>query len=365
MPALFLTLAAATAVAALPPRAPAAPEPPVAAQAQPAPAMPVTAEGRVVDAISGEPISGVLVQQDGAVTSAFTQADGSFRLQLERSGSRSLQISGIGFETKLVAVDTGKNLLVRVQGLTGFVPASPMLPTAPLGQSAVETAPLNTGMIFAYRLRQATVQSGLANYSGLVSNDYRLGLRFRLRPLLLEAEGAHYEVPVDVNGLDKTSTAVFRPSTWQAGARVGLLAPVFHPDLELALSGGYRWTNTVPNNADVPYTGSDIDWEQTRHAVGPVATLAWRPARGRFHLEGSYGYYPWTFGSAEAPGKPFANALLSDARALVGFEVVPGMRLGLGYQDERWSGLASDQDAARMLSLQVHYTPGGMPKGME
>lgn len=365
MSALLLTLAAA-AVAASSPKPPAQPVAvPAAAPAAPA-ILPAMVEGRVIDRQSGEPVAGVLVQQDGAVTSAFTQADGGFRLLLERGGVPTLRVSAVGYEPQEQALAAGQGpLLFRLSPLAGFVPASPMLPSAPMGQSAVETAPLNTGLIFAYRMREQVVSAGAAGYRGLVSNDYRIGMRFRLRPLLLEGEGAHHEVPMEVSGLDKGTARVFQPSTWQAGARVGLLTPVFHPDLELALLGGYRWTNTVPNNGDVPYTGSDLDWEQTRHAMGGVALAAWRPLRGRFHVEASYGMYPWVYGSADAPGKPFANSQLTDLRGLVGFEVVPGMRLGVGYQEDRWLGAGTDVDAARILSLQVHYTPGGVPRGLE
>ncbi len=348
--------------AAVPSPAPAEPGV-VQPAASPAAVLPSTVFGVVLDAVSGQPLAGVLVQQEGAVTSAFTQADGSFRLLLERGGAQRLTISAVGYEPMSVAVGDGKDLRVRIGAISGFVPTSPMLPTAVIGQAAIDTVPLNSSLIFAYRLRQQAVSAGAGRYEGLVSNDYRLGMRFRLRPVLIDAEGAHYESPIDVAGLDRASNPAFRPSTWQAGARLGLLTPVFHPDLELAAQGGYRWSNTVPNNADVPYTGSDLDWEQTRHAFGPVATLAWRPWRGRLHLEASYGYYPWVRGTSEAPGKPFADQLLTDLRGAVGVEIVPGMRLGLGYQAEHWSG--NGDDISRMLSLQVHYTPGGVPKGLE
>jgi hypothetical protein len=359
MSAIIATLAAGLVAAASPKPAAA----PAAAPAAPSQALPATATGFVADAQTGQPLAGVLVQQEGAVTSAFTQADGSFRVLLERGGAPRLVVSAVGYEPLTVPVGDGQALRVRLAGISGFVPASPMLPASPVGQSAAETVPLNTGLIFAYRLRQQTLQSGAAKVDGLVSNDFRLGMRFRLRPALFEAEGAHFETPIDVAGLERSQNPAFRPSTWQAGARAGLLFPLFHPDLEVAGLLGYRWSNTVPNNADVPYTGSAIDWEQTRHAVGPVALVAWRPGRGRFHAEASYGYYPFVRTTAEAPGAPFADQRLSDLRAVLGFELVPGMRLGLGYQQEDWMG--SGSDASKMLSLQIHYTPGGVPKGLE
>ncbi|MEB3198332.1 MAG: carboxypeptidase-like regulatory domain-containing protein [Candidatus Sericytochromatia bacterium] len=339
--------------------------PPKPSPARPAAGLPATVQGTVVDAASGAPLASVLVQQEGAVSSTFTQADGQFRLLLERAAGATLTVSAVGYEPLSVPVTAGATAPLRLTmtAVSGFIPASPMLAADQLGQGPADLAPLNTGMIFAYRLRQQLLQAGGARAEGWANNDYRVGLRFRLRPLLIEAEGSHHETPVDVSGLDRVANPAFRPSTWQGALRLGLLTPLATPDLEVAALAGYRWSNTVPNNNDIPYTGSDLDWEQTRQAFGPVALLAWRPGRGRFHLETSYGWYPAVWAAAKAPGRPFGSAWLTDLRAVVGYEVVPGMRLGLGYQGDQWGG--GGEDSARLFSLQMHYTPGGAPKGFE
>ncbi|MNT10401.1 hypothetical protein D3C72_1452310 [compost metagenome] len=167
---------------------------------------------------------------------------------------------------------------------------------------------------------------------------------------------------MELSGLAREQNPAFSPSTWTFGARVGRIFAI-NPDLEAAGALGYRWQNTVPNNADIRYTGSAIDFEQSRHAAGAVGTLAWRPNRGPWHVEGSLGLYPLVFGSAKAPGAPFAANFLTDARATVGYEIVRGMRLGVGYQLEDWRGDGSD--SSHLFSLNVHYTPGGLPKGDE
>jgi hypothetical protein len=132
-------------------------------------------------------------------------------------------------------------------------------------------------------------------------------------------------------------------------------------DLESAVGLGYRWSNTVPNNNNIRYTGSGIDFEQTRQALGAVGTVAYRPGRGPWHFEGSLGLYPLVFGSAKDPGTPFASSFLTDARAIVGYEVVRGLRLGVGYQFDDWRG--NGADSAHLFSLNAQYTPGGLPKG--
>ena len=55
--------------------------------------------------------------------------------------------------------------------------------------------------------------------------------------------------------------------------------------------------------------------------------------------------------------------MLSDLRGVVGYELVPGMRVGVGFQQENWWGNGSE--GARIYSAQLHYTPGGVPKGAE
>lgn len=361
-PAPAVLLAVAPKPAAIQPRVPA--PAPVATPAPVSP-LPSSAAGIVRDAQTNEPISGVLVQQEGAVTSVFTQPDGTFRVLLERGAGNRLTISGVGYDAVNAPIGDGQNVNVKLTLLAGFVPSAPLLPNVPIGQSTADTAPLNTGLIFAYRLREQTTASGAASYSGLISNDFRLGARFRLRPYLIDAEGSHNQTGIDVTGLDRSANPAFRPSTYQAGLRVGALMPLFSPDLEIAGQLGYRWTNTVPNNADVPYTGSPLDWEQTRHALGPVATIAWRPGRGKFHAEGSVGYYGVVASASRSLGTPFANQSLLDTRAILGYELVPGMRLGLGYQYDNWMGNGNGSDTAHIGSLQLHYTPGGAPKGNE
>lgn len=327
-----------------------------------APAVSATAAGVVRDAETGAPIGSALIQQDGTVTSSFSNPDGTFRLLLDRKGQPSVTVSAVGYEAVSVPVGDGQGLQVKLKAIGGFIPSSPIAPLTPLGASGAETAPLNSGLSFAYRLRQQTATAGAASLGGLANNDYRLGLRFRWRPFLVEAEGAHWETPIDVTGLPREENPAFTPSTWTAGARLGWLIPL-HADLETAVALAYRWQNIVPNNRDIPYTGSDLDFEQTRHAGGLAGTVAWRPGRGPWHLEGHAGVYPLVTAFAKAPGNTYAANFLTDFRAIAGYEFVPGFRFGLGVAREAWTGTGSD--ASMLYSLNVHYTPGGVPRGNE
>jgi hypothetical protein len=323
--------------------------------------LPATATGAVVDAATGAPIAGALVQQEGSVTSAFTRPDGTFRLLLDKTGQKTLTVSAVGYETFRLPIGNGQNLSAKLAAVSGFVPVAPAA-DAGLSPTAAETAPIDSGVTVAYRLRRQAVETGGAGYSGLANNDFRVGARLRLRPWLFEAEGAHYQTPVDLAGLSREENPAFSPSTWQAGARVGRIFALSN-DLETAASLAYRWSNTSPNNNNIRFTGSNLDVEQTRQAAGLSGTVAWRPNRGPWQAEASLGLYPLVFGTAKAPGTPFANSFLTDARAGVGYEIIRGMRVGLGYQLEDWRGNGSD--SSHMLLLNVHYQPGGIPKGDE
>lgn len=350
---------------------PIAPVPTPSLAATPAPAtparLPATANGVIRDAVTGDPIAGALVQQEGSITSVFTQPDGHFRLMLERNGSSQVTVAATGFEDQKVAIGDGKALDVRLHEISGFLPAAPLVPLVPVGLSAAETAPLNSGLMFTYGLRNNALNApggngANASITGWSNNDFRLGARFRWKPWLLEAEGEHFEEPVDLAGIAKADNPAFKPSTYQAGARVGLFTGL-GPDLEVAAMAAYRWTNTVPNNNDIPFTGSNLDFEQTRHALGGELLGAWRPGRGRWHLELGGGYYPLVYAFADSPGTPFAQNNLVDAHAILGYELTPGFRLGVGGVLERWSGTGDDQ--AVKLIVGAHYTPGGVPKGNE
>jgi hypothetical protein len=265
----------------------------------------------------------------------------------------------VGYENDSTAVGNGKDLQVTLKTVSGFLPAAPLAPLTSVGMSAAETAPLNSGLVFSYSMRNVNAQAPGANGSnatiaGWSNNDFRLGARVRWKPWIVEADGAHYEVPADVTGLRKEDNPAFKPSTWQAGARIGALWS-FTPDLEGAILGAYRWNNTVPNNNRVPYTGSDLDFEQTRHALGGMALAAWRPGRGKWHLEGSAGFYPLVYATADSPGSTIAASNLLEARAILGYELIPGLRLGVGGGLERWSGTGQDQSVR--LTVGVHYTP--------
>lgn len=318
--------------------------------------------GRVTDAKTGKPLVGALVQQVDAVAVGFTGKDGHYALTIDSLGADAVLVSAPGYMSRRVAYAPGRRLDVALTRQASYTPTRAASPPPMLPASAAETAPFNSGIRFLYALRSQTQSQNGTSVAGNVSNEFALGGRLRLRPWLAEAELGHYQSHVDLPNVASAQNPAFKPSTWQAGLRGGYFVAL-RPELEVALLAGYRYRNVAPNNNGIPYTGTGLDATQTQHAFGPVAAVAWKPGGRQVVLEGSLGYYPLVFAHADNGTPPLAGSNALDARALAAYEIVPGLRAGLGYQYEAWRGTGSD--VSSVYSIQIQYTPGGMPKGNE
>jgi hypothetical protein len=316
--------------------------------------------GRVTDLSTGKPIRGALVQQAESLANAFTDSDGRFDLMLDADGVQAVQVSAGGYATRRLDVAGGGRLTVSLEALRHDVTARPAVPMQLLPSSSAEQAPLNSGISAAYRLRTQTITQGGASISGAVTNEFRLGLRLRLAPWLFEGEGGHYQSAIELPTLTSAQNPAFRPSAWQAGLRAGYLWR-FSEDLEAAVQGGYRYRNVAPNNNDIPYTGTGLDVTQTQHAFGPVGVVGWKPFGGNLVLEGALGIYPLMIAYGENGVGPLAGSNLLDGRLGVAYEVTTGLRAGLQYQHEAWRGVGAD--VSHVYSVQLHYTPAGLPQG--
>ncbi|MDB5098433.1 MAG: hypothetical protein JWM80_2854 [Cyanobacteria bacterium RYN_339] len=315
-------------------------------------------DGTVTDARSGRPLAAVFVQQEGGLASTFSNAEGAFTLTLDGADKR-ITFTASGYVR--LTVPAGKGLKVKLVPLDAVTPGSaPTLKPEYDPNAPTQSPPaLASAVRLAYRLRYETATAGNATVAGAGNNDYRIGLRYRWSPWLVEADGAHVQIPVDVAGLPREQNPAMSPSTYEAAARAAYVWPL--GAWEPALGLGYRYRNTVPNNKDVPFTGSDLDFEQTHHALGVVGMLGWRPASGPWSAELGLQAYPLVYAWAKEPGLPYAGQFGAEGYAGVAYEIVNGLRLGLDYRLEVWRG--SGQDVSHILGLQFQYTPSGMMKG--
>jgi hypothetical protein len=318
-----------------------------------------SADGTVLDARSGRPVAAVFVQQEGGLASAFTGPEGGFKLTLDNPKDAKLTFTATGYERQ--TLPAGHAMRVKLMPLDALTPeTAPTLKPEYDPNAPIQAPPaLASAVQLSYRVRFETASFNNASIAGGGNNDYRLGLRYRWSPWLLEADGAHVQIPVDVAGLPREQNPAMNPSTYEAGARAAYVWPM--GAWESALGLGYRYRNTVPNNKDVPYTGTDLDFEQTRHALGLVGLVGWRPAAGPWSAEAGLQAYPLVYAWAKDPGQPYAGSFGAEGYAGVAYEIVNGLRLGLTYRLEYWRG--SGQDTAHLLGLQLQYTPSGMMRG--
>jgi hypothetical protein len=324
--------------------------------------MPVSAQGVVLDANTGRPMGGVFVQQEGGLASAFTAAEGAFSITLDATAQPQLNFQCNGYSPKTVQVGNGKGLKVALSPLTIVTPGQ--VSSAPI-QSSIESAniaPFDSRVAFGYRVRNETQSSDTSSVSGWANNDFQLGLRYRWDRYMLEGEGAHVQVPVDVTSLPRELNPAFTASTYEAAARMSFVMPLRN-GWDTALGLGYRYKNTVPNNHQVPYIGNGADFEQTRHALGAIATAGWNSRTSPWGLEGSLAAYPLIYASAKEPGTPFGNQFGLEASAGLSYEIVRGLRLGLDYKFEGWHG--NGDDTVHLLAARFFYTPVGLFKGNE
>jgi hypothetical protein len=271
-----------------------------------------------------------------------------------------LAFTASGYER--LTVPAARSLKVKLVPLDAVTPdRAPALKPEYDPNAPTQTPPaLASAVRFAYRARYETASAGNASIAGGGNNDYRIGLRYRWSPWLLAADGAHVQIPVEVAGVPRGQNPAMSPSTYEAGVRAAYVWPLRGP-WEAAAGLGYRYRNITPNNKDVPYTGSDLDFEQTRHALGLVGILGWRPATSPWSLELGAQAYPLAYAWAKDPGQPYAGQFGAEGYAGVAYEIVNGLRLGLDYRVEYWKG--SGQDVSHILGLQFQYTPSGMMKG--
>jgi hypothetical protein len=326
------------------------------------PGLPATASGIVLDASTNRTLGAVFVQQEGGLASAFTGPEGAFSLSLDRSARALLTFTSNGYAPKTVAVGTGKDLRVALVPLSIVVPGA--APVAPVRNAVDDTpiAPLDSHVSFGYRVRNETQSNDTSSVSGWANNDFQLGLRYRWSHFLLEGEGSHVQAPVDVASLPRELNPAFTTSTYEAGARLSYVRPLRN-GIEGALGLGYRYKNTVPNNHQVPFIGNGADFEQTRHALGAIATVGWNSILSPWGVEGTLGAYPVIYATAKDPGTPFGNQFGIEAGLGVSYEIVHGLRLGLDYQYEAWHG--NGDDNVHLIAARFIYTPVGIFKGTE
>jgi hypothetical protein len=313
----------------------------------------VTTTGLVLDARTNQPLSNVFIEQENSTNSAFTTKDGRFSLKLDDKAPQTLIFHLLGYDTLTAPIKTGSVIrLEPIRGVSFDQPSQTNRDTDRLTKQNNE--PLFTSLMLNYRTRYQDLSDGQANINGWANNDWMMRGRIRLGQWLLEPEVSHNEIPVNVAGLSRAQNPAFNTSSWFFMGRAGYILPLGFDRFNLAINGYYRYMSYVPNNGDVLFTGSNLDFRQGRHAFGPQLLASWSPLP-QWRLEGNLAYFPAVIATSDLKGQTFAKDNLLEARVFGEYEFIKGLAVGLSYSFENASGVGFDR--SNLLGIYLNYRP--------
>ncbi len=320
--------------------APAAQSRPVSSQEQ------TRFEGRAT-APDGAPVAGVLVQQLGGIASAITDDQGRFVLRLEPGARSALTFSAVGYLPREVPLNQAMSVSLRPVPIyrPGFKPLV----------SEAEQRPdrfYDTQLGVMYRTRYQSVTGRSRLVEGWANNDLAGYARVRAEPLVLGLEGFRFKAPVTIGPLTAQPAPQPAVETTQWSAWLGY--PFEVAEFELLPQIGYTTSYWVPNNLGTPWTGTPLDYNQTRQGVG-IGIEAGR-AFGCLDLTGRIAVIP-ALGTVLS-GAPYSVGDLRSAELGLGagYQVVPGLRLGVNAARQWDSGTDLDE-WANIFGVSVTYLP--------
>jgi hypothetical protein len=316
----------------------AASAPAIAAPAQ----APVTGQVMTND---GHPLADVFVQQTGTIASTVSDEQGRFTLRLDPKGKQSLTFSTVGYTTREVALPVGGP--VKLDPVPtyrpSFVPAPPESVTA--GNHRFDT---QIGL--NYRLRNETYSYNGRNVTGWANNEIYGDARYRYRDVVLGLNGYRNKVPLTIgNVANQPSTA---PSLENSQWNLSLGYAFGFDQVEILPSLVYSSYYYVPSSAGIPWTGSPLDYTQTKQNLGARIEAGTR--MGNWELLGSYQWIPYATAITGAPSSiTQADTAWGDLGATLGYNLLPGLRLNLTYDWQSNYG----QDTAHVFGIGMSYHP--------
>lgn len=294
------------------------------------------ATGHVQDA-SGKALPHVYVHQLGGVTSTFTDDQGNFRLDLDPKAGGRVLLSAPGY----------RGVEIDAQALKTPVTLQPApvvtAPEATLPQQATEPSVFASelGLRYGYR-NQATAASG-NRVEGAINNELGLSAHLRQDRVLWGFDAYRNRAAVAVSGLETT----VNPETVQAALSLGCV--LGSPGLELAprLTALYRSVHA--NNQGAAYTGTALDYDESRQALGVGAAVG--TSLGGLEVMLDADYFPsfLTYSSLKEAPSQLSGLQGLEAGLKLGYTVVPGLQLQVGYRHETWGATGYAQDADVVL----------------
>lgn len=297
------------------------------------------ATGRVQDA-SGKALPHVYVHQLGGVTATFTDEQGNFRLDLDPKAGTRLILSAPGYQG--VEIDAA-----QLRAPVTLKPAP--LVTAPKAPAAPEAAPTSgfaSGYGLRYGWRNQTLASSGNSVGGLINNELGLNARIRQDAWVWGLDAYRNRAAVSLPSL--TAGTTFTPETVQAELSLGYLFGSGSLEVVPRLTALYR--SVTANTQGAAYSGTPLDYDETRQAVGLGAAVGYRLMPGLDCLvEGDY--FPGLLTSETLKEAPSQLSGLQGLKVglKLGYALVPGLQLQAGYQHESWGATNYAQDADVVL----------------
>lgn len=302
--------------------------------------------GRVLNS-QGVPLSNVFIQQQGGIASAISDERGNFVLKLDPTGQMVLVYSAVGYLNAEVSVGQAGSVILQ--------PIPSYRPTFVLVQSAaapVESRLFDTSLSLSYGVRnQLTTFNQRNNVDGWANNEIQGDARYRVGDVALGLKGFRNKVPVTVTGLATQPTSVPTVETSQVNLSLGYAFQAFaHEFLPQLVYSNYF---VAPSNAGTPWTGTPLDYTQTRQGLGLALDVG--HSIGAFDFIGNAAWLPY---SISLTGAPYAvdNVGWNELGLLIGYNASPGLRIDLSYRRQFSSG-TNYGDWANVYGLGLSYHP--------
>lgn len=295
----------------------------------------------------GSPLAGVLVQQLGGVSSAITDDQGRFALRLDPAARSTLTFSAVGYLP--VEVPLARAATVALRPVPVYRPG--FKPIAAESQQH-DAAFFDTQIGLLYRTRYQSVTGRSRLVEGWANNDLAAFARLRAKPVVIGLEGFRFKAPLTIGPLPTQPSPQPGVETTQWSAWLGV--PFSVAEFELLPQVGYLTSYWMPSNLGMPWTGTPLDFNQTRQGVG-------------LGIEGGRAFGPFDL-TARATVVPTLTTVLSGAPYSVGdlrwaevgvgagFEVFPGLRLGINAA-RQWNTGTDLDEFANVVGLSATYLP--------
>lgn len=348
------------------------PLPPAFAQTASAPAAAVTQvqiSGVVVDANTGVPLSGVYVRQSAALNSTLSDAQGRFNLPLQAGLSGQVRFQVEGYES--VALDfrqSQQRLQIELQPLTRF---STQLPSAQQQREPSRRPDQIFGSQFTafYQLNYTLFNQGEVGLGGLVLNEFGLSTDLQpfRTPLTFRGRFFRSRMPVDVANFP------FQPAFYinrQLAKISGGWVYEQEGPFELFLGADLMLDYRSPDNRSsqdrqpVLFTGSLMDYEQTRLGAGATAALGWK-LNERWILYPEATVYPLALNFVNRNNDGLLYTVGADLGAKLQFEIIPGAYAVGQYNTQLWHSFgASAFENIHFLHFGISLDPWTMTEGL-